>query len=334
VARITVFGAGAMGTAIAMHLARQAHETVLWGSEFDRPVLRALTEERRHPALPAMLPERLSVVGPEELDAAAKEIDIGVMGAHSGGARTLARIVMDGCGKLPVIVGIAKGLEPETLKPMSQVYAEEVGHERIVSVGGPCLAGEIAQGLPTAAVFASSPVATAKEAGACFRSKAFHVSVTDDLAGVEYCTVGKNVAAIGVGILDGMAKVAGAQYSNAKAALFTQAFAELAELVVAMGGRAETVSGLAGLGDALVTSLGGRNRLLGELLGEGARPREALEDLNRRGMTVEGVDSSRDLHTLARRAGLDLPFFDLVHRILFEDAPAPDVIDCLGGLDG
>ncbi|TMK96178.1 MAG: hypothetical protein E6G40_13300 [Actinobacteria bacterium] len=155
-----------------------------------------------------MLPERLSVVGPEELDAAAKEIDIGVMGAHSGGARTLARIVMDGCGKLPVIVGIAKGLEPETLKPMSQVYAEEVGHERIVSVGGPCLAGEIAQGLPTAAVFASSPVATAKEAGACFRSKAFHVSVTDDLAGVEYCTVGKNVAAIGVGILDGMAKVA------------------------------------------------------------------------------------------------------------------------------
>ncbi|TMK96177.1 MAG: hypothetical protein E6G40_13295 [Actinobacteria bacterium] len=101
-----------------------------------------------------------------------------------------------------------------------------------------------------------------------------------------------------------------------------------------MGGRAETVSGLAGLGDALVTSLGGRNRLLGELLGEGARPREALEDLNRRGMTVEGVDSSRDLHTLARRAGLDLPFFDLVHRILFEDAPAPDVIDCLGGLDG
>ena len=328
-----MFGAGAMGTAVAMHLARQANETTLWASEFDRSVLPALTEERRHPALPAPLPDRLTVRGPEGLAAAANDIDIAVMGAHSGGARTLARIVMAGCGSLPLVVGIAKGLEVDTLKRMSEVYAEEVGHERVVSVGGPCLAGEIAQGLPTAAVFGAAHPDAARQAAEAFRSKTFHVAITGDLAGLEYCTVGKNVAAIGLGILDGMGKVSGLEYRNAKSALFTQAFAELVELVVALRGKAETVAGLAGLGDTLVTSLGGRNRLFGELLGEGAEPKEALRDLSRQGMTVEGVDSARDVRLLAQRRGLDLPFLELVHAILFEGAPATSIMDCLERLD-
>jgi glycerol-3-phosphate dehydrogenase (NAD(P)+) len=322
-----------MGTAIAMHLARQKNETTLWASEFDRSVLPALADDRRHPALPAPLPERLTVMGPEDLAAAADGIDIAVMGAHSGGARTLARIVMEGSASLPLVVGIAKGLEADTLKRMSQVYAEEVGHELVVSVGGPCLAGEIAQGLPTAAVFASDLPESARRAAEAFRSKTFHVAITDDLVGLEYCTVGKNVVAIGMGILDGMGKVPGLDYRNAKSALFTQAFAELVDLVVALGGKAETVHGLAGLGDTLVTSLGGRNRLFGELLGEGAEPKEALADLNRQGMTVEGVDSTHEVRNLAERTGLDLPFFQLVHQILFEGAPATSIMDCLDRLN-
>lgn len=332
-ARVTVFGAGAMGTAIAMHLARCGNETTLWASPFDEAVFSKLKDERRHPSLPVPLPESLGVVGSGQLDAAAEGVDLAVMGAHSGGARTLARIVTDTKAHLPIVVGIAKGLETETLKRMSEVYSEEIGHERVVSMGGPCLAGEIAQELPTAAVFASDVHATAEKAAGLFRSKAFHVSVTDDLVGLEYCTVGKNVAAIGMGILDGMGKVSGLNYSNAKAALFTHAFHELIALVVGLGGRAETVGGLAGLGDTLVTSLGGRNRLFGELLGEGADPREALEDLIRRGMTVEGVDSARDIRVLAGRAGLRLPFFDLIHRIVFEGEQATDVMDYLEELN-
>jgi glycerol-3-phosphate dehydrogenase (NAD(P)+) len=328
-AKVTVFGAGAMGTAIAMHLARSGNETTLWASEFDRGVMTALTEGRKHPALPAPFPESLTVTGPEGLDAAAEGIDLAVMGAHSGGARTLARIVMDAKVELPTVVGIAKGLEADTLKRMSEVYAEEVGHPRVVGMGGPCLAGEIALGLPTAAVFASDVHETAERSAVPFRSETFHVLVSDDLVGLEYCTVGKNVAAIGMGILDGMGKVSGISYSNAKAALFTQAFHELVRLVVGLGGKAETVAGLAGLGDTLVTSLGGRNRLFGELLGEGADPEEALADLSRRGMTVEGVDSARDIGTMAERADLHLPFFDLIHRILFEGEQATDVVDCL-----
>jgi glycerol-3-phosphate dehydrogenase (NAD(P)+) len=331
VARTTVFGAGAMGTAVAMHLARNGNQTVLWASEFDRIVLPMLLDERRHPALPEHLPDSLQVLGPNSLDQATGDCEIAVMGAHSGGARSLARIVMAGSGSFSMVVGLAKGLEPQSLKRMSEVYTEEVGHERVVSVGGPCLAGEVAQGLPSAVVFASRDAGHAEAAAGAFRSSTYHVSITDDLAGVEYCMVAKNVAAIGMGILDGLGEGIGFEYRNAKAALFTRACAEMVELVVTLGGRPETVNGLAGLGDALVTSLGGRNRLFGELLGEGVAPKDALDDLMRKGMTVEGVESSRDMAKLAEGKGLELPFFERINRIVFDGAPAASVLDCLKG---
>ncbi len=329
VARLTVFGAGAMGTAVAMHLARNRNDTTLWASPYDESVLSALTEDRRHPALPEHLPDSLTVMGPDELDAAAKDIDIAVMGAHSGGARTLARAVMEGCGSLPLVVCVAKGLEANTRKRMSEVYSEEVGHDRVAAMGGPCLAPEVAQGLPTAAVFAAADLTTAQEGADVFRSKTFHAVVTDDLPGVEYCTVAKNVAAIGMGILDGLGKVSGFDYRNAKAALFAQAIGELSELVVALGGRPETAAGLAGLGDTLVTSLGGRNRLFGELIGEGAEPEKALAELGARGMTVEGWDSARDIRALAEGTGKDMPYLTQVNRVLFESAPATSILERL-----
>jgi glycerol-3-phosphate dehydrogenase (NAD(P)+) len=328
---VTVFGAGAMGTAFAMHLARIGNETTLWASEYDAKVLSALTEDRRHPSLPEHLPDALRVVGPDQLDVAGKDVEIAVMGAHSGGARSLGRLVTAGAGALPVVVGMAKGLEPDTGKRMSEVYSEEVGHGHVISVGGPSLAPEVAQGLPTAVVFASAESAPAQEAASAFRSKTYHVAVTDDLPGVEYCTVIKNVVAIGMGILDGMEKVTGLAYRNAKSALFAQGFWEMTELVEALGGRPSTVAGLAGLGDTLVTSLGGRNRLYGELLGEGAKPSISLDELTDRGMTVEGVDSTRDVLRLSDDAGVDVPFLRMVHEILFGDVPAASVLDCIKG---
>jgi len=331
VTRITVFGAGAMGTAIATHLARMGHDVILWASPFDVGVVGALKDERKHPGLPEHIPDSLMVMEQDDLDAAAKGIEIAVMGAHSGGARTLTRIVMEGCGSLPLVVSVAKGLEPGSRKRMSEVYAEEVGHPRVVSVGGPCLAPEVAQGLPTAVVFASTDLRTGEEAAGAFRTSAYHVGVTDDVIGVEFCTVAKNVAAIGVGIVDGLARVSGMAYRNAKSALFTQGFVELERLVVALGGREETARGLAGLGDVLVTSLGGRNRLYGELVGEGAEPATALRELTGRGMTVEGVESTTDVHRLTGDLGLDLPLFARVHEILFDGAPAESVLDCLKG---
>jgi glycerol-3-phosphate dehydrogenase (NAD(P)+) len=151
------------------------------------------------------------------------------------------------------------------------------------------------------------------------------------VAGVEYCTLVKNVAAIGMGILDGLTKVSGSEFRNAKAALFTQGIREQVELVTALGGRAETAYGLAGLGDTLVTSLGGRNRLYGEMVGEGAQPDRALSDLTGRGMTVEGVQSAREVRELTERLGLTLPFHAQVEAILFESAPPTTLLECLKG---
>jgi glycerol-3-phosphate dehydrogenase (NAD(P)+) len=326
VGRVTVFGAGAMGTAIAMHLARSGHDTVLWASEFDARVLDHLRTERRHPALPEHLPDALSILGPGDLSAAGRDLDLAVLAANSGGARSLARLVRDGCGAPALALGVAKGLEPATGLRMSQVHREEIGHDRVVAMGGPCLAAEVAQGLPSAAVFGAADRDRAEEAAVLIRGEGFRVSVTDDVLGVEYCTVAKNVAAIGLGILDGLGKEAGFVYSNARAAIFSLAVTELSELIVALGGRPETAIGLAGLGDTLVTSLGGRNRLYGELVGEGAEPQAALDDLVAKGMTVEGVESARDVAALAAKAGVHMPFHAQVSRVLFDGEPAATLL--------
>ena len=166
--------------------------------------------------------------------------------------------------------GVAKGLEPETGKrSLTEVYAEELAGIPIVTVGGPCLATELAEGLPTASVWAGAPLELATQAGRPFDGRTYQLTYTDDVIGVELCAMMKNVAAIGLGMLDGIGQPTGEDFKNAKAALFTKAAHEIVDLVSACGGRAETAFGLAGIGDQLVTSLGGRNRLYGELIGAG-----------------------------------------------------------------
>ena len=124
---------------------------------------------------------------------------------------------------------MAKGLEPGTGKRMSEVYAEEIGHDRVVAMGGPCLASGGRAGPARRPPCWPRPTATGpRRPPSSFAVESFRVAVTDDVAGVEYCTVAKNVAAIGMGILDGLGKVAGLAYSNARAAMFTLAVAELA----------------------------------------------------------------------------------------------------------
>jgi glycerol-3-phosphate dehydrogenase (NAD(P)+) len=196
-------------------------------------------------------------------------------------------------------------------------------------VGGPCLAQELAQGSPSAAVWGATNVDDAHSAGKRFAGGTYQVTYTDDIVGLELCTTAKNVTAIGAGILDGLAKLSDERFRNAQAALFTRAVTEMTEFVTAMGGRAETARGLAGIGDLLVTSLGGRNRLYGERVGEGADPRAALEEMTGRGLTVEGVDSTRDVHALSEERGLDLPYHRSVHGVLFEGRDPRSVMDTL-----
>lgn len=318
-----------MGTALAMHAARAGNDTTLWANEHDLRAYAGLRDERRHPLLPEHLPDPVQVLGPGELDAAADGVEVAVMGANSHGARSLARMVRGHVNGARVVVSVAKGLEPETHQRMSQVYAEELGGPAVIAVGGPCLASELAEGVPTASVWASADDLVARETGEGFADRHYQLAYTDDVIGVELCSMMKNVAAIGLGILDGLGKPTAQEFNNAKAALFTKAAMELVEFVTALGGRPETVHGLAGVGDQLVTSLGGRNRLYGEMVGSGAPPGVALEELERRGLTVEGVDSTREVRRLAVEHDLDLPYHAAIHRVLFEDARPDDVMEVL-----
>jgi glycerol-3-phosphate dehydrogenase (NAD(P)+) len=317
VARITVFGAGAMGTALAMHLARRGEEVAVWGSEFDARVLPDLRDEGTHPALPGRIPESVRVYGPDELEDAAKGVEICVLGANSGGARSLAGLVKSAVPRAAVVVSIAKGLEPETMKRMTEVYTEELGHP------------EVAEAQPCVAVFACPDEDALETAVDAFRSPRYGVHTTDDCPGLELCGTAKNVGAIAAGIVEGLAAAREQANKNARAVLFTQAVHEMADLIEAAGGRRETALGLAGMGDLLVTSLGGRNRQFGEVVGSGSEPHRAEEEMEARGMTVEGVESARDVHVLAERHGLDLPVHEAVYRVIHEGEPPESILEAV-----
>jgi len=327
VARVTVFGAGAAGTALAIHLARKGEDVILWGSEHDGAVLADLIDGRRHPALPERLPQELRVLGPDGLQEAGTHAEIAVLGANSAGAASLGRLVAPVVGGARLAVSIAKGLEPGTLERVSAVYARGLPPMPVVVMSGPSLAAEIAEELLTAVVFASEDEGARKEAAEVFRSDRFLVDTTDDVVGVEICGMAKNVAAIGTGILEGLSRHLQQENKNPRAALFTRALGEIADLCEAMGGRRDSAYGLAGVGDLLVTMLGGRNRMYGEAIGMGAEPEHTLRDMEARGLTVEGAGSAREVHELAGRQHLDLPVHETVYRILHEGAPPTSVLE-------
>ena len=208
-------------------------------------------------------------------------------------------------GRAPVII-LTKGLDPASGRRLSQVVE---GREALV-LSGPNHAEEIEQGLPAAAVLASENEELATELQHEIHSVRFRVYVNTDLVGVELCAAAKNVIALAAGAVDGLE--AG---DNAKAALITRGLAEMARLGEACGARPETFSGMAGMGDLMVTcwSRHGRNRRAGELIARGAAPEEAATEI---GQVVEGLTTAPVLRDLARRNGVELPITEAVCEVL------------------
>jgi glycerol-3-phosphate dehydrogenase (NAD(P)+) len=191
------------------------------------------------------------------------------------------------------------------------------------------LAPELAEGFLTAVVFASEDPGALRTAAEVFHSESYLVEVTDDVPGVELCGTAKNVAAIGAGIVEGLAQTLQRDLKNARAAVFSQAVHEIAELVEAAGGRRETALGLAGMGDLYVTILGGRNRVYGEAVGLGGDPARVLDDMTNRGLTVEGAESVEDVQHFSKELGLRLPLHQAVQGVLHEGAPPEHVLEAV-----
>ena len=223
-----------------------------------------------------------------------------------------------------VVAWATKGLEPTTGRLLSQVATDVLGKERAMGlISGPTFAKEVAQGLPTAISVAARDPATAETIAAWLRSERVRVYTGCDVVGVEVGGAVKNVLAIATGISDGLGLGA-----NARAALITRGLAEMRRLIAAMGGNSETVMGLAGIGDLVLTCTDNqsRNRQVGLALGKGRKLQATLAEI---GQVAEGVVTAREVHQLAQRLKVDMPITEQVYRVLFEDLSPQAAVDAL-----
>ena len=319
---VAVIGGGAWGTALAIHIARQGTQVRLWLREED--LVERMHERRDNPMyLPGVaIPERVTPCG--DLAATVLGAEAVLVVVPSQFARQVyAELAPHLPPELPVVVA-TKGIEVDTLLLPLDVVAEVLGESRPAAVlSGPSFAREVAEGLPTAMVVASKAPHLSLHLQGLLASRQVRVYTNDDPIGVQLCGAIKNVMAIAVGVADGLGLG-----TNARAALITRGLVEVTRLVVALGGQAGTASGLAGLGDLVLTCTGdlSRNLHVGRELGRGSR----LEDVLAGSRSVaEGVRTARSARDLARSEGIEMPIVEGVYRILYEDGSPQDGLERL-----
>ncbi len=319
VQNITILGAGAWGTALALLVHQNGHRVTLWGHNSTH-----LAEMAREGTNDQHLP---SIVLPRgwryepDLSRAIAGADLIVLAVPSKAVRAVSAGLIGYPGP---IVSVTKGIEAETGLTMCGLVEQTVPTAQTACLSGPSLALEVARGIPTAVVAASANEELARRIQALFHRPTFRVYASTDLIGVELGGALKNVVAIAAGVCDSL------QFGdNAKAALLTRALAEMTRLGIACGARAETFAGLSGLGDLTVTCFSrlSRNRTFGEQLGRGESVGALLSG---RTSVVEGYPTTRSAHELAQRLQVSAPVIHEVHAMLYaEKPPAVAVRDLL-----
>ncbi len=321
--KIAIIGAGSWGTALAIVLARSSrpHQITLWAHSTD--VAEMLSARRVNEIyLPGFeLPAEVRVTGALEKALAGAEIVLGVM--PSAHAREMYRAMRPHLEPGSIIVSATKGLEPATHARISEIISQEIfadSSPRIAVLSGPSFAVEVARGDPTVVVLASADLALASQVQAELSGPTFRLYTNDDVIGTEIAGAVKNVIAIAAGVCTGLGLG-----TNTMAALVTRGLAEMTRLAVALGGRRDTLAGLAGVGDLILTSTGplSRNRSVGIELGKG---RELREILGATRMVAEGVGSTAATLELARRAGVEMPITEQVQAVLAAGRATRDAI--------
>jgi len=320
--KIAILGAGGWGTALAIVLSRsrKPHEISLWVHNAERS--ESIRRERENKTyLPgAKLPEGVRVHHELEATLAGAQVIVGAV--PSANARAVYTAALPFVATGASFVSASKGLEPSTHLRMSEVIAQVAPKSapRIAVISGPSFALEAARGEPTAVVLASRDAALATELQEEFAGPNFRLYTNDDVLGVELAGAMKNVMAIAAGACQGLGLG-----SNALAALITRGLAEMARLAVALGARPETLSGLAGLGDLVLTCTGSlsRNRFVGIELGKGHSLREVMANMR---MVAEGVNTASPLLALAREHQIEMPITEQVDAILHAGKSPKDAI--------
>jgi glycerol-3-phosphate dehydrogenase (NAD(P)+) len=321
--KIAIIGGGSWGTALAIALTRSSrpHKLTLWAHSAE--VVEMLSARRVNEIyLPGFsLSGEVEVTGGFEKALAGVDIILGVM--PSAHAREIYRAMRRHVEPQAVFVSATKGLEPATHLRISEVIAEEMGlasSARVAVLSGPSFALEVAAGDPTAVVLASSNAQLASEVQEEFSGPRFRLYTNDDVIGTEIAGAVKNVIAIAAGICTGLELG-----TNTVAALVTRGLAEMTRLAVALGGRRETLSGLAGVGDLILTATGelSRNRAVGIELGKGRDLSDILGSTRR---VAEGVGSAAATLELARRTGVEMPITEQVRNVLTAGRVTKDAI--------
>ncbi|MDP2805306.1 MAG: NAD(P)H-dependent glycerol-3-phosphate dehydrogenase [Gallionellaceae bacterium] len=318
--KIAILGAGAWGTALAISLAPR-HQVTLWARNTEQVAeMGASRSNQRY--LPNMaFPEPLQLTS--DMDAALSDAELLIVAVPVSSLRgTLQRIAQSPVA-IPVI-WLCKGFEAQTSQLPHQVVAEVLpAYFSRAVLSGPSFAQEVARGLPTALTLASSDIAFAQRMAQALHHSRLRIYSSADVVGVEIGGAIKNVLAIAAGISDGLHLG-----YNARAALLTRGLAEMTRLGLRMGGKAETLGGLSGAGDLILTCTGdlSRNRQVGMFL---AHKKILADILSELGHVAEGVYTAREVHQVAQKMGVDMPICEAVYRVLYENLEATKAAESL-----
>lgn len=316
--KTAVIGSGGWGTALAMALHRNGHDTVLWSHNAEKAEQMACN--RQNPLLPDIrLPDDLMVTGDDRCVEGRKIVVIASPSVH---IRSVCRRIAPWLSPDAVMVSVTKGIEPDTFLRMSQIVEEETNRP-VVALTGPSHAEEVAQGTPTGCLAACADKALAELVQDTFMSDTFRIYTSPDVVGAELGGATKNVIAICAGVIDGLG-----YGDNTLAMLMTRGLTEIARLGMAMGANKDTFAGLAGIGDLIVTctSKHSRNRRAGKYLGQGMNTRQALDAV---GAAVEGYYAAASVRELARKAGVEMPIVEAAYQVLYTDTTAEQALNAL-----
>jgi glycerol-3-phosphate dehydrogenase (NAD(P)+) len=322
--QVTILGAGSYGTALAICFARKGIPTMLWGRDFEKVAL--MTSARENAAyLPGCpFPESLQVT--DDLELALKDVDNVVVVVPSHSFSSMLKQAKPLLKENARVAWATKGLEPDTGRLLYEVAEEILADKHPLAVlSGPTFAIEMARGLPTAISMSSTDQTFVDELSDMLHcDRSFRVYTNNDFIGVQLGGVVKNVIAIGAGMADGIGFGA-----NARTALITRGLAELTRLGLKLGAKSDTFTGMAGLGDLILTCTDNqsRNRRFGLALGEGKSVEQALKDI---GQSVEGYRNTKEVVALASRNGVEMPIAEQIYAVLYEGKePQQAAIDLL-----
>jgi len=322
---IGVIGAGSFGTSLAMVLSRKGYNVKLWGRK--KAQLELMRETHENPDyLPGIkLPVEMGIV--DEMRDAVEGSDMVLFSVPTQTFRSVLTQAKEWLSEDTVVVNVAKGIEKVTLMRMSEVAEDVVPGVKYVALSGPSHAEEVARMLPTTVAVASEDEELALKVQEVFNTDRFRVYTNEDIVGVELGGALKNIIALGAGISDGM------EFGdNAKAAIMTRGITEICRLGISVGAKENTFSGLAGIGDLIVTctSMHSRNRRCGIMIGKGIAPEKAIEDI---GMVVEGITTAEAAYDMAKKCGIEMPITESIYKVIHGELNAREAVETLMNRD-